>query len=275
MKDSFPKANAKSSPTKGSRPRKTTRFGSKDELEKSLSEMQSVKDTGSLFQGGTMGVQFNDWTLTDSRIFREQGHRKVMVVCKCGLHMLNYLDALLAGTSPRCEKCRAENRKSRYPMWLAARFYAAKERCENPLNPQFNNYGGRGIRFRFESAGTAAAWMMENHGLQKEKEIDRVNNNGHYEPDNMRWASKSDQMRNNRRTKIPEGFKFQEEQWPLSRDITERMLRKGLTREEILAHAASIVSAKKKNWRQIAERFARTTSSTPDLATASPCRDAL
>ena len=76
------------------------------------------------------------------------------------------------------------------------------ERCTNPSHKAFKNYGGRGIKFNFKSPRDCADWIMANiPPLTKDRNIqlDRIDNNGHYEPGNLRWASKSLNCANTRR----------------------------------------------------------------------------
>lgn len=77
----------------------------------------------------------------------------------------------------------------------------AKNRCANERCHQHRDYGARGIKFRFKSGGEAAVWILLNLGTPPDNErvtIDRINNNGHYEPGNLRWASKAEQSQNKR-----------------------------------------------------------------------------
>ena len=74
-------------------------------------------------------------------------------------------------------------------------YHGAKCRCTNPNEPLWKYYGGRGIKFLFISFEEFFACVGPRPiGMS----LDRINNNGHYEPGNMRWATRSQQRRNRR-----------------------------------------------------------------------------
>lgn len=66
-------------------------------------------------------------------------------------------------------------------------------RCSNPRHQGFHNYGGRGIRVcdRWRSFSVFLADMGTRPSPQHS--IDRINNDGNYEPANCRWATGSEQ----------------------------------------------------------------------------------
>lgn len=73
------------------------------------------------------------------------------------------------------------------------------QRCTNPKNKRFANYGGRGITVceRWRDIRNFAADMGEPPAGAS---IDRINNDGNYEPSNCRWATTKQQNRNTSRS---------------------------------------------------------------------------
>jgi len=74
------------------------------------------------------------------------------------------------------------------------------KRCNNPNNHAYENYGGRGIKIceQWEhSYEKFMKWSFEN-GYEEGLSIDRIDNDGNYEPSNCRWVTASEQSRNKR-----------------------------------------------------------------------------
>lgn len=78
-----------------------------------------------------------------------------------------------------------------------------KARCLNPNHPKYKNYGGRGIKVCEDWIGIEgfSKWALSS-GWKKGMSIDRVDNDGNYEPKNCLWVSMSENSRKKSTTKI-------------------------------------------------------------------------
>ena len=75
-----------------------------------------------------------------------------------------------------------------------------KTRCLNPTAKRFNHYGARGITICSEWTGDFAVfrdWALVN-GYTDTLTIDRIDNNGNYEPNNCQWIPRVANMRKDR-----------------------------------------------------------------------------
>lgn len=78
----------------------------------------------------------------------------------------------------------------------------ARQRCVNPSNMAYPNYGGRGIKFGFPGVYEAVVYCMSELGpLPAGRSVDRIDNERGYEPGNIRWATAAEQARNKRQYK--------------------------------------------------------------------------
>jgi len=80
-------------------------------------------------------------------------------------------------------------------------YNAAKARCNNPNRATYSYYGGRGIKFLFESFDQ---FMKELGPKPKGMSVDRIDTEGHYEPGNVKWSTQLEQGRNTRTNKLNE-----------------------------------------------------------------------
>jgi len=84
-----------------------------------------------------------------------------------------------------------------YNIWRLIKY-----RCESPASKDWDNYGGRGI-------GVCIRWLQFENFLEdmgnpptSKHQIDRVDNNGDYEPENCRWCLPKENSRHSRWAKL-------------------------------------------------------------------------
>ena len=83
-------------------------------------------------------------------------------------------------------------------------YYCAKMRCTNINDPRYKSYGGRGIKFLYLSfydfmrdVGPRPEGLCKS-GKVSAYSLDRINNDGNYEPGNCRWTTWAEQSQNRR-----------------------------------------------------------------------------
>ncbi len=77
----------------------------------------------------------------------------------------------------------------------------AKARCHNPKCPSYANYGARGIAMCARWLHSFASFLADVGPRPSDRHsLDRIDNDGNYEPGNCRWSTATQQLRNTRRT---------------------------------------------------------------------------
>lgn len=82
-----------------------------------------------------------------------------------------------------------------------------KQRCSNPNHNRFEHYGGRGIRVCDRWLNSYENFLADmGRKPNPAYSIDRIDNDGNYEPGNCRWATAEEQAANKQ---APNGLKAQ------------------------------------------------------------------
>jgi hypothetical protein len=150
------------------------------------------------------GRRFGRLTVISDAGNNKYSNAQWLCLCDCGATKTVGGRSLRVGKSQSCGCVTLEVNRSRmtrhgktgtceHNIWLTMR-----DRCRNPKNHKFSAYGGRGIAVcdRWNSFEAFLADMGPRPTSRHS--IDRIDNDGNYEPDNCRWATSKEQRANQR-----------------------------------------------------------------------------
>lgn len=151
------------------------------------------------------GQRFGRLTAVEVAGRDKWGNVKWRCACECGSETVAVSASLTNGNTASCgclqrEAAAAINRT--HGMWRS-RIYKVwetmKQRCGNPLNKKYGDYGARGITYdpSWEAFENFLKDMGESY--KEQLSLDRVDNNKGYSKENCRWATRSVQQRNQRK----------------------------------------------------------------------------
>lgn len=167
-----------------------------------------------------LGVRFGRLTVV-ADAGKRKGNRYVVVRCECGQEKAVRLEHLRSGATRSCGCLSVEVSSTPERVAGRTRVIHGHTRWKGPKTPEYRawsgmiqrclntklkcykNYGGRGIRVCDEWRADFRCFL-EHIGPRPSAgySIDRINNDGHYEPGNVRWATRAEQN-NNQRAKRP------------------------------------------------------------------------
>lgn len=125
------------------------------------------------------------------------GYKLWRCKCDCGTEIVVSSTDLKRKRTTNCG-CKNDKNKSDVRTLLYYRWKDMRKRCYNQNNKSYPNYGARGIQICDEwreDFQTFYMWCMK-HGFKPELEIDRIDNDGNYSPQNCRFVTRSENQRN-------------------------------------------------------------------------------
>jgi hypothetical protein len=151
-----------------------------------------------------IGQQFGRLTVLNQEAPGKHGHRMFKCICICGNEITTAATHLVHGNTKSCgcllfdwlrenKIIHGQRQNPVYHVW-----HCMKMRCSNPKNKAYKFYGARGITYdptweTFKNFYDDIGFLYQ-PGLQ----LDRIDNNGNYTKDNVRWATRKQNTRNTR-----------------------------------------------------------------------------
>ena len=124
-------------------------------------------------------------------------------ICDCGNTTIVSTSHLTSGHTTSCGCDRHKYHIRRKKPNISILYSNIKQRCTNPKSSSYERYGAKGITMYKEWIDNPKSFKkyvmsLKNYGKDGYISIDRINNNGNYEPDNIRWATLEMQNQNKR-----------------------------------------------------------------------------
>lgn len=148
---------------------------------------------------GMVGRKFGKWLVLAYAGWKNR-YYTFLCECECGNKNILYGADIRAKKTSRCQHCHNKeccvrhgmHKHKIYKVWTSI-----KQRCRNPNAPFYARYGGRGISYcnEWEKFEPFYEWAEAN-GYEEGLTIDRIDNDGNYEPSNCRWVTHKENCQN-------------------------------------------------------------------------------
>lgn len=155
-----------------------------------------------------LGQRFGRLVITERSDQRINGHTAWICRCDCGNQVTCGCSRLTEGHTRSCgclvtdtttakNKTHGMRQHQLYSTWCGI-----KQRCNDPNAINYLNYGGRGIsicpEWQYDFSAFHDFVSLLPHYGEKGFSLDRIDNDGNYEPDNVQWATRREQRLNSR-----------------------------------------------------------------------------
>jgi hypothetical protein len=218
-----------------------------------------------------VGQKFGRLTVVERGKNDKQRNPRWICKCTCGNHVVVRGGDLRFGSTRSCG-CLQRECAAKTARWSLTKhgmcgtptyssYRAAKKRCQNPNDPSYADYGGRGIKFLYASFED----FLDDLGERPlGTTLERCDNDGHYAAGCCRWANQIEQQNNKRSNRLITAFGRTRTltRWAREMGISDynlrNRLRRGLSPEDALTRPVAVRHSSRRHTKPITEPVART-----------------
>ncbi len=148
------------------------------------------------------GLKFGKWTVLQRAENKGPGHARWLCRCECGREGIVRGTVLRQGKSTHCRSCNRRTHGATKTR-LFTTWASMIQRCGDPNHKDYHTYGNLGIKVcaKWRESFEAFRDWANSHDYRGDLQIDRINNDQGYSPQNCRWVTLLQQARNKRKTR--------------------------------------------------------------------------